>query len=224
MKPIAVFYHCTFFNRSRQAPYPQAVPIISEQMSEMQESGLLDACSHMMAGVNGWCESLELAYQNLPAKARICFYGLRSRSENLTFVEIEKWVKDHPGWHVLYFHPKGLTHEAECGIATPWRRAMMRYCVANWRECVADLDSGFESVGCHFFRNHLDGTQNFWPGNFWWTTSDFLKEVPSILLRDRIKQSGIETDESRFEAEVWIGNGRVPKVKEYLPAGGEGVP
>lgn len=110
-------------------------------------------------------------------------------------------------------------------FSAKWREAMMKYCVAGWRDCVAAMDAGVESAGCHFMRNLADGTQNIWAGNFFWVTSDFVNTLPSIYLRDRIKVSGIASLESRYESEVWIGNGvRCPTVKEFLPQGGEGVP
>jgi hypothetical protein len=34
--------------------------------------------------------------------------------------------------------------------------------------------------------------------------------------RDRIKVSGLKHPDSKYEAEVWLGNGpRVPKIKDY---------
>lgn len=60
--------------------------------------------------------------------------------------------------------------------------------------------------------------QSIWAGNFWWAKSDFLRTLPSIMNRERIKISGLGAAESRFESEVWIGNGpRLPRVRDYHP-------
>lgn len=229
MRPIAVFYHCLFFLGTKDNPLPSAVPIVVEQMGMMKEYGLTDAASEIICGINGAAESELLADVILPAKAHKVYHGLQSQAENLTIVEIEKWVPSHPGWLVLYFHSKGATHSPGSaygdGVSSPWRRTMMQYLVKDWRDCVADLERGYESVGCHFLTGMCDGSQNLWAGNFWWATSEFLATVPSIYLRDRIKQSGIANVESRYESEVWIGNGpRIPNVRQYLPRGGGGVP
>lgn len=227
MKPIAVFYHCLFWAGDPPTLRQAAVEVVRGQMAQLSSSGLLDAAQEFIVGLNGSAESESLASMLIPAKARIVMHGLQSRSENLTIVELEKWVKDHPDWNVLYLHSKGATHVPDTDYAKfchGWRECMMGDLVNNWRQCVADLEAGWESVGCHFMRNMADGTQNIWAGNFWWATSNFLREVPSIFLRDRIKTSGIAALESRYEAEVWIGNGRLPKVKEYRPAGGGGCP
>jgi hypothetical protein len=94
---------------------------------------------------------------------------------------------------------------------------MMKNAVQNWRTCVQDLDSGLESVGSHWMTgDQTPPGQSIWAGNFGWAKSAFLATLPSIMERDRIKLSGIDSIESRYESEVWIGNGpRLPKVKDY---------
>lgn len=229
MRPIAVFYHCLFVHGQVPDFMPGAFEIVSSQMNAMESSGLLKNTQHFVVGINGGKESEDFANLVIPAKAVRVMHGLQSKAENLTIVELEKWIPSHRGWNVLYFHAKGCTHPVGDaygdGVSAPWRNTMTQYLVNNWRTCVSDLERGYESVGCHFMRGMCDGTQNIWAGNFWWATSDFLSTLPSIFLRDRIHVSGISAAESRYEAEVWIGNGkRVPRVKEYLPRGGGGVP
>ena len=218
MKPIAVFYHCLFYLGEPRRELPYAYPIITEQMRDVVASGLIHSVSHFLVGINGNCESMFAAHAVIPKKAKLVLHGLKSRAENLTIIEIEKFVKTHPGWNVLYFHSKGVTHTDETYLkrTADWRHCMMRHCVANWRQCVADLET-HDSVGCHWMAGvGPDNSQNIWAGNFWWATSDFLATLPSMFERDRIKESGIANVESRYESEVWIGNGKVlPKVKDY---------
>lgn len=218
MKPIAIFYHCLTHMGTPPELRENAVNIIREQMDALTESGLLYECSEFIAGVNGGSESHELLRLLIPSKARIVLHGLESRAENLTIIEIEKFVKTHPDWHVLYFHVKGATHDpgSDYGkFAGRWRRCMMRRCVTEWRQAVAELDAGFEAVGCHWLTGMgHDKSQHYFAGTFWWATSNFLATVPSMYLRDRIRESGIANVESRYEAEVWIGNGRMPKIKD----------
>lgn len=229
MKPIAIFYHCLLFRDNPPVLIDNAVDVITEQMSQVEGSGLSDAANEFIVGINGGNESVLLCRILFPQKAKIIAHGLQSKSENLTIVELEKWLPSHPDWLVLYFHSKGATHTADStygnNVSFPWRRAMMDDLVVNWRRCVADLEAGSEVACSHFLRHMADGTQNIAAGNFFWATSNFLVTLPSIYLRDRIKQSGIDSLESRYEAEVWIGNGpRLPIVKEYRPSGGGGVP
>lgn len=225
---IAIFYHCLFFMGDPPALRMGAFDIVSEQMNQLEQSGLLDACSEMHVGINGGDESLEVARLVIPQKARLVMHCLKSKAENLTIVEIEKWAKSHPGWAVFYFHAKGCTHEPDSSyalnVSAPWRRAMMQDLVIGWRECVAALESGADICCSHWMWNMADGTQHIPAGNFLWVTSNFVLRLPSIYLRDRIKQSGIDSEESRYEAEVYWGNGPRPVVVQQRPMGGGGVP
>jgi hypothetical protein len=94
----------------------------------------------------------------------------------------------------------------------------MRHLVMNWRRCVADLDR-VDSVGVHFMQPPATPpTQYIWAGTMYWCRSDFLATIPGICGRARIKESGIDALESRYEAEVHIGNGpRVPSIIDYHP-------
>lgn len=227
MKPIAIFYHCLFYHGNPPSFRENAFKIIRSQMEALWDSGLWEAATEIVVGINGSDESKKVVDSIIPPKAKRIFHGLESKAENLTIVELEKWIPGHPDWHVLYFHSKGATHNGiddYSRFSNSWRECMMNDLVVNWKTCVADLNAGAESVGCHFMRGMADGTQNIWAGNFWWATSNFLATVPSIFLRERIKTSGISAAESRYEAEVWIGNGRLPIVKEYRPNGGNGCP
>lgn len=217
MKPIAIFYHCLFYRGGDLLDH--ACKVTFEQMEMLNQSGLLNAAEEFHVGVNGGTESHEVADLLLPAKAKRLMHGLESRAENLTLVALEKWLPSHPGWNVLYFHAKGATRDSDSvydHFIADWRGCMMKHCVLNWRTCVAHLDSGFDAVGAHWM-SHAGPlhNQNIFAGNFWWAATDYLSSLPSIFKRDRIKQSGIASLESRYEAEVWIGNGpRLPRTKD----------
>ena len=226
---IAIFYHTLFYLGSPPDLRPMAVDIVSEQITQMEKAGLICAADEMIVGVNGGEESEDIARVLLPPKAKLVFHGLQSRAENPTIVLLENWAKTHPGWAILYLHSKGASHEHGSpygqNVSEPWRRAMMADLVDNWRACVADLSAGAEMVCSHFMRNMADGSQHIPAGNFLWTTSNFVRTLPSIFMRERIKVSGIAALESRYEAEVYWGNGpRLPMVKEWRPTGGGGCP
>jgi hypothetical protein len=226
---IAIFYHTLFFMGTPPELRPMAVDIVSEQITQMEKAGLVSAADEMIVGINGGQESEDIASVLLPKKAKLVFHGLQSRAENPTIVLLENWAEVHPGWAILYLHAKGSSHEHGSpygqNVSGPWRRAMMADLVENWRACVADLEAGAEMVCSHFMRNMADGTQHIPAGNFLWTTANFVRTLPSIFMRERIKVSGIDALESRFEAEVYWGNGpRLPMVKEWRPNGGGGCP
>lgn len=213
---VAVFYHCLFSLPDQLLP--SACIVVNDQMQKFKACGLHDRADEIVVGVNGGAESVTMAAQMIPPKANIVYHGLKSRSENLTLVELEKWLPTHEDWLVLYFHAKGATHAtgSDYGkFCDRWRNCMMLHCVHQWEECLKDLES-VESVGCHWMTGlGEDKSQNIWAGNFWWCRASYLRTLPSIFERDRIKVSGIESLESRYESEVWIGNGkRLPTVKD----------
>jgi hypothetical protein len=141
---------------------------------------------------------------------------------------MHRWAINNPGWAIFYHHAQGSSHSQNIDYSkfvANWRKAMTADLITNWRQCLADIEEGYESVGCHFMRNVGDGTHNIWAGNFFWVTSDFLATLDPISERPQCKATGLGSREARYESEMWIGNGkRLPKVKEYKPVGGNGVP
>lgn len=222
---IAVFQHALLFLGDPPRLLPAGLRIVNQQLRLLETTGLMDACDHHVVGLNGGKESLGVMRWN--EKTKVILHGLESRAENLTLVALEQWLPGHEDWYVLYFHCKGATHPPGdySDFNTRWRNCMTKHCIENWKTCVADLDGGVESCGCHWMTGLADGTQNIWAGNFWWAKASFLLTLPSIFLRDRIKVSGIADVESRYESEVWIGNGpRLPTVKDYHLNGLGGCP
>lgn len=183
------------------------------QLKALKDCGLVDSSEQITIGVNGGDESLRMI--EWPVGANLVPHGTKSRNENLTIREIEKWLPGHDDYYVLYLHSKGAVYGSE--RSDRWRERMMYYCVWNWLQCLDDLDAGHDACGCHWLPGMVGGTQNMFGGNFWWAKASFLAKLPSILERTRIKVSGIESLESRYEAEVWIGNGPAPNVKDYFP-------
>ncbi len=225
--PIAIFYHCLFSLDHPDNLLPSAFSIVEEQMNALKSTGLEDAATEIHCGVNGGSESQVYAMSMFPRKAKVTYHGLQSKAENLTIVMLENWVKDHPDWNVLYLHAKGSSHAPGSSygdhVSRPWRHGMMEDLVGNWRQCVQDLSS-HDIVCSHWMWNMADGTQHIPAGGFLWIKSSFARKLPSIFLRERIKGSGIAAYESRYEAEVYWGNGPRPNVKSFRPNGGGGVP
>lgn len=229
MKPIAVWYHSLFFLGDPPVHLPAAPEIVAEQMAALKTSGLEDAAAEIHIGVNGTKDESEpFAGLLFPEKAQVTYHGLQCRNELRTILMLEEWVKTHPNWNVLYFHSKGATHAPDShyghNISAPWRIGMMQDLVLNWRTCCKELDAGHDIVCSHFMWRMADGTQHIPCGNFLWLTSDFAAKLPSFMLRDRLRVSGLDSVESRFEAEVYWGNGPTPNVKQWRPHGGGGIP
>lgn len=222
--PIVVFYHCYLYNGDPPDLKPWAFDVVTGQMIRLNNCGLADAASEIIIGINGGNESYDVAKLVMPWKARIVCHGLENKCENPTIVLMEQWLKANlTEAHVLYFHAKGSSHDpaSEYGAFDGrWRECMMFNCVDNWRRCVADL-AHFETVGCHWLTGQgWDHSQHYYAGTFFWARASYLRTLPSIMDRERIKMSGLGALDSRYEAEVWLGNGkRLPTVRDYHPGG-----
>lgn len=219
MRKIAIFYHGLIELGDPPEVLPNAINIIREQMDQLYISGLLAAASEFIVGINGDETSKQIANLIIPSEAKLVMHGLQSKAENLTIVEIEKFVKTHPDWYVFYHHAKSCTHDPNSDygrLGTRWRRCMARTCVLRWKECIKELEAEYEAVGAHWLTGMgHDHSQHYFAGTFFWATSNYLRTLPSIYERERIKTSGIDSLESRYEAEVWLGNGpRLPKFKD----------
>jgi hypothetical protein len=215
--PLIIYYHC--LTHSGDALLPNALEIIHEQMSAMKLSGLEEAASEIHCGINGGEESRIFVKSLLPAKATVTYHGLQSRSENRTIVLIEEWCKSNADEaHICYFHAKNSTHPNAEGFRVDWANCMRNHVVGGWRKCVSALGE-YEVAGCHYMVPPATPVDNYiMAGNFWWARASFLRTLPSIYERQQIKQAGIDDVASRYESEVWIGNGsRPPKVMDYCP-------
>lgn len=211
MKPIAVWHHCVLTG-PRIPSADHAVSILAEQMNALKESGLAAAAREIHVGVNGGDADALTACSLAPGHSMLHVNGKDSASELPTLAALRAWLDGHSGWRVLYFHSKGASYPPENTFPDRWRRCMERAVVWGWRDCMAQMDNGIESCGCHWLTPERWGSvvkTPFWGGNFHWSTSEFLGTLPP-LAEDRI--------ENRYEAESWIGRGaRRPRVYDYHP-------
>lgn len=188
-----------------------AFQVLVAQMEALRQSGLSAAAHELHLGVNGTdSEALRVAAV-APANAYLHLHGPGAHSEIPTQQLIRQWLPDHSDWLVMYHHTKGVTHPTE-DLYNRWRQRMEDACVWGWQQCVADLQSGYEAVGCHWLTPekypHLV-TSPFFGGTFWWTTAKYLLQLPPLPEANWA---------NRFEAESWIGRRRpYPRIRDYYP-------
>lgn len=214
---IAVWYHCKL-SGTGIPDEDFAISIMAEQMSALKQSGLADAAQEIHIGVNGNDGQGLLAGALAPEKSIIYAHGSKARGEHPTFALLRQWIRSHLDWFVLYHHSKGVT-QREHGVTsieykTNHRRSMEQACVWNWRQCVKDLERGFDAVGVNWVdpitRPVIPG--RFFAGNFWWAKADFLASLPPIP--DKI--GNYDNLGERMQTEAWIGSGLArPKVMDY---------
>lgn len=180
------------------------------QMNMLRDSGLADAATEIIVGINGGEESESLIRLLVPEKASILFHGTQQSGELPTMMALQRWVATHPNWLVCYHHTKGITHPHDL-YPSQWRARMTHFVITQWRKCVEDLSKGFDTVGCHWLTNsqfpaQIQKHQKFWGGNFWWAQSNFLASLPRLTV-----------GANYYAPEQFIGTGRMPTVKDYYP-------
>jgi len=218
--PILIYHHGVFAIEGRYLP--SAESIAREQMQAFISSGLLDAASEFHVCINGSPdESASIVSAIFPPKAQVVYHGTECRSENLTIMKLFDRAHQIEGEaYILYEHQKGSSHAPGShygeNVAKPWRLAMTQDLIINWRQCVADLDAGHDIACMHWmWEQGWDRSQHIPAGNWTWIKASFVRKLPSLYLRERIKQDGIGALSSRYEAEVAWGNGPRPVVKAY---------
>ena len=120
--------------------------------------------------------------------------------ENSTLRQMHFFSQINPKCKILYLHTKGVsyqrTHESN-PFVRDWTNFML-YCLVNkHKECLEMLDY-VEAVGCDYYHNYDDGTNRYpshFSGNFWWTTSDYIKRLNVYELTNK------------HDAEFWIFKG-----------------
>lgn len=212
---IAIFFHGAFYLNGEFAPH--AFNVIQSIMNAMQASGLTDTADEIYCGVNGGEESVPFAETVFPEKAVKVYHSLECKNELRTVMLMQKTMAGRKGWKVLYFHAKGISHSPDEKMITNWRNCMLRHLVTNWLLCVNALNAGAETAGTHWLEGQVDGTMALYGGNWYWVKSEFLDTLPPIENNVRIPlMGGLDSAQSRFEAEVFISTGpRLPKIKDF---------
>jgi hypothetical protein len=88
---------------------------------------------------------------------------------------------------------------------------MERVVIWRWRECVANLEAGFDAAGPHWLNCPMGHNQHYFGGNFWWAKAAFINTLPPMA-------ENATEHQQFYEAEVWLGTGpRLPHVRDLAP-------
>src|SRR5579859_3221062 len=148
--------------------------------------------------------SKEWPEANICAEARVGY-------EQVTLNALRLYARSEYGCaeHVFYAHTKGANHPTP--LRTSWRRGMTEQCVGRWQVCRALL-TDYYAVGCHWLTPEMSPgliTTPMFAGNFWWTTTSYIRMLPGLYFDDP------------YAAEGWIGkaSSKVYDLKPGLPDG-----
>lgn len=139
----------------------------------------------------------------LPVKPFINWVAPGQGWEDQTLNLVRKWSIEHSGGLVLYTHTKGAFNNWD--TQKPWREAMTDRLVRAWPARIGDLQE-HDTSGLWWLTPELLPacvSSPYYAGNFWWARASFLASLPELPEL---------TEDTRFEAEAWIGRGN-PKAK-----------
>jgi len=209
MKPIAVFYHGLLAGPGLDSDW--LFTLLANQIAALVDSGLAQAATSIFFGVNG-DETDRMAVQSLAPGKAVVIASPQGKTELPTMILMQNWCATNPGWNVLYWHMKGAQYPNN-PTWNAWRKCMTLHVIWGWQECVAALESGYDSAGAHWMTSQrypmIPPSQRYWGGNFFWASSDFLRTLPPI---------GADSSAARYNAEAWIGTGKkAPRVRDLAP-------
>jgi len=127
--------------------------------------------------------------------------------EQVTQNHLYEFSQNNDGY-VLYGHSKGSYNFTDQNRA--WCKSMIYFNIIMWQEALRQLKN-VDAVGCnwHDFSNqyaaHLGGPhtgQKWFAGTFWWSKLNRIKDIGHP-----------PTNNSRWDAEVWIG--QMPNITTY---------
>jgi hypothetical protein len=182
--------------------------IAAELHGRLIQSGLYEASDIIYVTILGDIEKRNHLTNHIFNKYKK--YNVHHYSENFqeyewpSLLHIKKIVDLNEDFNCFYIHTKGASN---CNYTIPeiiqknircWRNLMCFYTIGQYKQCQYLLDSGYDTVGSLFKKNKPENYENYldhYAGNFWWSTSNYIKQLPEITSEMLI---------IRNKAEYWI--------------------
>jgi hypothetical protein len=181
---IFVFWHI-FAPAEKRVRLEQ---ILSRQFAVLKESGLLDACSRLLVGIVGAAVTPTL--DNIVAHPKTTVVNrAESGNEEVTTSRLKEFADQSSApCRIFYMHARGITHDPQSATGRAhddWTRMMEFFTITRWRKAVEVLNS-HHTAGCEMWgyphRTRVGDFSFHYAGNFWWTTSDYVKKLDSPML------------------------------------------
>jgi len=216
MKPILVFAH-NYINYNW-------FEIVEEQLSKLVNSGLYYSATEIYYGAYAHDQFQLFKFINLVKswdtkdKIRIVIHPMND-GEKQTMILLQEIIKSYPDANVLYYHTKGITsiqshqfhlENLDYKNIESWRHIMEYFNIELWKECVeAVSQDDIDTAGCLYVDWQGNPFKYFYAGNFWWSKTTHLSQLPDMKERD-----------NRMGCELWIGSIPHNWVNFYQSEGG----
>ena len=199
MTKLKIFYHLTNLNGWHD--------IAVEQLDLLKQTGLMDA-----AEVNIHTQYDEHAFDVLKERYNDCstinwIYNpeiIPKDHEQATAI-LMKQAADATDeeFYTMYLHQKGISHIGNPDRETRtkhWRWLLHYWNIEHWQDCVAQLDAGYEAVGC----NYTSIPWTHFSGNIWWARASLIRRCKPLQLPSKIgyQTQGL-SDYYLYDVESW---------------------
>jgi len=205
MNKIKVFMHLN--------DLPGAHELMSEQLTRLSESGLLETAETVFLCTNGDESKFRTAMEIMSEFRNVRFIHTNNRTDLWEYPTLEMLKKncdaDDEEYNIFYFHLKGLSRLNDQNVID-WRRFMEYHMIDRWQECVEKLESGYDLVGT----NIIEEPWLHSSGNFWWSKSSYIKKLEKLVdpmqyawgTASKYTGAILDGGNFRYDHEAWIGS------------------
>jgi len=215
MTQLNVVYQCCDLPGSREQSLEQVNRILA---SDLSQEARIFLC--LQGQITEFLDLVQLVEGR--ENFRICHTSERSDLMEYPALSLLKDVADAATEeeYIMYCHLKGITHRNHQGIHD-WRRYMEYWTIDRWCDCVARLDSGYDTCGTNYIHGNFLGvdlkTRNWqhYSGGFWWARTSYVKKLKPLTHPDNYVMGSvsdltgytIDRNTYRFDHEAWIASG-----------------
>lgn len=215
---IVGFYHC--------ASLPNFNEVMSDQLTKMSESGLLDRLDEFHICMTGNSENFKPAQEVLSEYENIQWHYVNTRTDLGEFPTLDYLKqycdKNDQEFLVMYLHLKGLSKYGD-PYRNDWRQYMDYWQIERWQDCVGVLEQNYDTCGINYNDSDQLVGNDIWPhysGNFWWARASYIRKLQplqnplsiqwgtpsSLLVYPNNRPVLLDPGNFRYEHEAWIGS------------------
>jgi len=135
--------------------------------------------------------SLNDKYKN--SKIKLCNYSSNTQLYEIPTLNQIKYFADNnenSNHRILYLHTKGISYSNNYQQINDWINCMLYFLIDKYQICFDYLDQNYDAVGINFLKKPF----NHFSGNFWWSSSKYLRTLPSFD----------EINVDKMSAEWWL--------------------
>lgn len=209
---------------------PGAFDLMSEQMTRLSESGLLDAAETVFLCTNGTETNFIPAHQALMEYRNVKFWHTSNRTDLWEFPTLDMLKRNcdaaDEDFAVCYFHLKGLSRLNDQRVVD-WRNFMEHWTIDQWKQCLQKIEDGFDLVGT----NIIEQPWLHSSGNFWWSHANYIKKLDKLIdpmnyqwnTKSEYTGAVLDPGNFRYDHEAWIGS-KQPAFYEIASSPGKDIP